>query len=98
MRFWMREIAGWALLLLGLYVFYQCYARLLTHDSHYILEGGALSIVGIVIFRGGIHLLKIALAARVVLGAHAEPERAPSRPSGTQVHRTDRPIASRRLP
>lgn len=62
MRFWLREIAGWLLVGLGLAVFYVCFVLLV---NHYVLEGGPLSLVGIVLFRGGIHLLKVAVAARV---------------------------------
>ena len=64
MRFWTREMAGWALVMLGLFAFYKCYG-LLTADDHRLIEGSALTIVGIVIFRGGIHLLKVAVAAQV---------------------------------
>jgi hypothetical protein len=66
MRFWLRELAGWVLVVLGLYVFYGCYVLLL---NHYLVEAGPLVLIGIVIFRGGIHLLKVAVAARVCLHA-----------------------------
>jgi hypothetical protein len=85
MRFWLRELAGWLLVGLGLLVFYACFALLV---NHYITEAGPLVLVGIFIFRGGIHLLKTAIAARVCLHASAqtqqrEPaqERAKSRPA-----------------
>jgi hypothetical protein len=64
----MREIAGWALIVLSLFVFYNCFT-LLTDLHPSILEGGALTLIGVVIFRGGIHLLKIAVAARICLDA-----------------------------
>ena len=65
MRMW--EIAGWLLLVIGLYVFLQCFFLLVGDDAHppRILEPGALTVIGIFIFRGGIQLLKIAAAARV---------------------------------
>jgi hypothetical protein len=66
MRFWLRELMGWFLVALGLFVFYLCFQLLV---NHYILEGGPLTLVGIIIFRGGIHLLKVAVAARVCLHA-----------------------------
>jgi hypothetical protein len=66
MRFWTREMAGWILIVLGLYAFYKCYT-LLTDPEHRILEGAAMTVVGLVIFRGGIHLLKIAVAAQVCM-------------------------------
>jgi hypothetical protein len=92
MRFWTREVAGWLLLFLGLFVFFRSY-QFLTSENHYILEGGALSMIGIILFRGGIHLLKIAVAAQVCMQTEEQvqgrvaavsritsPSRAPSRP------------------
>ena len=66
MRFWTRELAGWLLILLGLWVFYQCYAFL---REHYLVEAGELIAIGFIIFRGGIHLPKVAVAARVCMAA-----------------------------
>ncbi len=74
MRFWTREVAGWLLVALGLYVFYRGYGLLTDDPGHYILEAGPVFFAGFVIFRGGIHLLKVAVAARVCLRV-AEPER-----------------------
>jgi hypothetical protein len=68
MRFWTREVAGWLLIILGLYLFYRCF-ELLTGPSHGIVEAGVSSIVGIFLFRGGIHLLKVAVAAEICLNA-----------------------------
>jgi hypothetical protein len=62
MRFWWRELAGWALVLLSLYLFFVCYGMLLAGQ---VISAPPLSIVGIIIFRGGIHLLKVAIAARI---------------------------------
>jgi hypothetical protein len=64
MRFWVREIAGWALVLLSLLIFYICY-DLLVSPAHAVIETGSLTIIGIILFRGGIHLLKVAVAARI---------------------------------
>jgi hypothetical protein len=62
MSFWLREIVGWLLVLAGLMMCYESYRML--KDSR-ILEVGPLSIIAIVVFRGGIHLLKVAVAARI---------------------------------
>jgi hypothetical protein len=62
MSFWLREFAGWLLVGLGLYVFYLTY---IFCGARLPIEGGILMIVGIFIFRGGIHLLKVAIAARI---------------------------------
>jgi hypothetical protein len=65
MRFWLREVAGWLLVLLGLLVFYECFDVLVLSDRHMIFEAGSLVLIGIFLFRGGIHLLKVAVAARI---------------------------------
>jgi len=76
MRYRWREIAGWFFIALGLFMFYLSYGMLMgrvdpaTGQVRYmIIEAGQWSIVGIVVFRGGIHLLKVAVAARVCLQA-----------------------------
>jgi hypothetical protein len=66
MRFWIREIAGWLLVAIGLYVFYLAYIMIM---SRMIWEAGQWALVGIIVFRGGIHLLKVAVAARVCMKA-----------------------------
>lgn len=60
----LREITGWLLLASGMLVFGL--ALLLLLDQR-VFEGVPAAGVGFVIFRGGIHLLKSALALRVVL-------------------------------
>lgn len=63
MRYWLHEIAGWILLAVGLYLLYRCYTWLL--DPYHILEAGVLAVIGVIVFRGGLHLIKVAMAARV---------------------------------
>ena len=60
MRFWVRELTGWLFLALGLYVFYLCFVLLWGGR---VIQGGPLTLIGVIIFRGGIHLLKVAVAA-----------------------------------
>jgi len=74
MNFWLREVAGWVLVVLGLLIFLLCF-QFLTASA--IFEAWPLAIVGIIIFRGGIHLLKVAVAARVCteLAAATGPKR-----------------------
>jgi hypothetical protein len=86
MRFWTRELAGWLLIGLGLYTFLTCY-RLLT--QHYILEGGSLTVIGVFLFRGGLHLLKVAVAARVCM------ESVMSEPPRDLARRGPRPLSVR---
>ena len=66
MRYWVREVGGWLLVGLGLMIFYGCYAML---QNRQIVETGTLTVIGIFVFRGGIHLLKMAVAAQVCLEA-----------------------------
>jgi hypothetical protein len=63
MRFWLREVAGWLLTAVGLWACFQSYYEFLKNGL--IFEGGGLAVIGIFIFRGGIGLLRTALAARV---------------------------------
>lgn len=77
MRFWVREIVGWVLVALGLVMFFFAFGFL---DAGLILEGGPLTLIGIIIFRGGIHLLKVAVAARVCLKAQEKLEQTSAAP------------------
>jgi hypothetical protein len=73
MRFWSREIAGWALVVAGLYIFYTCFLLVVKQDHPEdrprVVEAGLLTPIGFFLFRGGIHLLKVAVAVRVCLQA-----------------------------
>jgi hypothetical protein len=93
MRFWTRELAGWLLLGLSLYVFYRSSA-LLTDENHYVLEGGTLTVIGLFIFRGGIQLLRVAVAAQVCAEAQERLERDRAKPGG--ISSPSRPLAGRR--
>lgn len=64
MRRW--EIAGWVLLGVGLLIFYQV-VSLLVREPPALLLSGPLSFIGFVVFRGGIHLLKVGAAAQACL-------------------------------
>jgi hypothetical protein len=63
MRFWLREVAGWLLAAMGLWACFQSYFEFLKNGQ--IFEGAELAVIGIFVFRGGIGLLRTALAARV---------------------------------
>jgi hypothetical protein len=62
MIFWTREIAGWLLIALGLAAFTWIFE--LSEEGRF-LQLIPTTIVGIFLFRGGIHLLKVAVAARI---------------------------------
>ncbi len=69
LRFWLRELCGWLLVGLGLFGFYICFVLIL---NRYIWETGPASLISIILFRGGIHLLKVAVAARICLQANEQ--------------------------
>jgi hypothetical protein len=62
MRFWIRELGGWALILFGFFFFYMSCELVLQAQILYVWP---VAIIGLVVFRGGIHLLKVAVAARI---------------------------------
>jgi len=66
--YWGREIAGWLLVLLGLGCFYLAYGFFqepIPGQAAQYFAGFATSLIGIIVFRGGIHLLKVSIAARI---------------------------------
>ena len=94
MRFWIRELAGWLLIALGLYVFFICYVILVNQGPH-LIEAGPLTFIGFIIFRGGIHLLKVATAARICLHAQGEilrKDNVPKRPAREGAVRMNMPL------
>jgi hypothetical protein len=66
--YWTREVAGWVVIGVGLWLFWQTYLKL---DARRIFEAGPMAFMGFVVFRGGVHLLKVAVAAQA---ARALPE------------------------
>ena len=89
MRFWSREITGWFLIGVGLCTFFLCYESLLRGQ---VVSAGPMTIIGIFIFRGGIHLVKVALAARVCV--ESQPHLKENRAAATAPVMSNR----RRLP
>lgn len=88
MRFWFRESAGWLLVAMGVYLFLVVTSVLLDPTWERLIESSYYTVIGFVLFRGGIHLLKVAVAARVCMQAHSElsrpakePARRPVRPA-----------------
>jgi hypothetical protein len=85
MRFWVREIAGWLLVGLGLFLFYIVLAITLT-ERPWLITAGPVTLIAIIVFRGGIHLLKVAVAARICMKA---PVLATHRPAEIERPRRD---------
>jgi len=69
MRFWWRELGGWLLICLGLLCFGVVWRFC---KQHYVLESVPMTFIGMILFWGGIHLLKVAIAARVCQQAQEE--------------------------
>lgn len=85
MRFWFREVSGWLLVGLGLLIFYLCYLMLRNHD---VTEAWPLAFIGIIVFRGGLQLLKVAVAARVLADTQKVGRSAAPRAASLQARRT----------
>lgn len=84
MSYWVREIAGWVLVALGLFAFWQAYDLLLRKR---VFEAGPMTFVGFIVFRGGIHLLKVAVAAQAARGVTAT-----AAPAAKRVRPVARPV------
>jgi hypothetical protein len=66
MMVWAREVAGWLLVLLGLLMCYLAYELIgMEAREPRPVDAAVVAVMGIFIFRGGIHLLKVAIAARI---------------------------------
>ena len=59
-----REIAGWILVVAALFVLNIAYTYL---NNRQAIEAGLVTGAAMMIFRGGIHLVKVATAARIAL-------------------------------
>jgi multisubunit Na+/H+ antiporter MnhB subunit len=89
MRFWWRELSGWLLIALSLIAFVLVYDFC---ERRRMTEAWPLTIVGLVIFWGGIQLLKVAIAARICQQAQdrvypANPDFLPQRSQRVQRQR-----------
>lgn len=70
MFFWVREIAGWMLVLLGLGLVGLALSFL---SDRQVVEGGVATMAALFIFRGGLLLIRISTAARVCLQSDKDP-------------------------
>ncbi len=92
MKSWL--VGGWLLVLVGLFLFYSVYALLVTREPR-IFEAGPLMVIGIVVFRGGIHLLKVAAAAQACRDLREARPEAKNTPRGKAVDTKFDPAARR---
>lgn len=61
--FTIRELAGWGLIVLALFFVWSAFEFLETQK---VVEASVTVLAASFVFRGGIHLVKMAIAARVV--------------------------------
>jgi len=89
MSFWLRELAGWFLLALSLVMIWVLY---LFCERRWMLEAWPWTIMTIFVFRGSIHLLKVAVAARVCQQTQDRlyPAIDPARPPQPRRHEAQR--------
>ena len=87
-RFWVRELMGWLLVIVGLGIFYLCIGLMLSGGAEILIEGPPVILIGIIVFRGGIHLLKVAVAARVCMQTHTEAQKPPVSQQGKKKAET----------
>lgn len=59
-----RELAGWLLVVLGLEAFRNSFMYL---NERQVVEAGVAAFIGVFVFRGGLQLLKVAVAARALI-------------------------------
>lgn len=68
----LREFIGWILLGIGLAAFAVVYFVFLL--NRWLLEAVVLGMIGFAVFRAGMHLLKVAMAARAAKEAQLLPK------------------------
>jgi len=66
-----REIAGWLLVLGGLYLIYEALVHV---GNRRVVEASVVVFAAMAVLRGGIHLVKVATAAHICLAAERRGE------------------------
>ncbi|MGL4464728.1 MAG: hypothetical protein ACRC1K_21450 [Planctomycetia bacterium] len=69
--FWVREVIGWLLVAAGLFGVLQSMSLVGNRE---VVGGAIVAGMAIFVFRGGLHLIKVATAARIVLASLDRPE------------------------
>lgn len=94
MSTWLREVAGWILLGVGLAAFTVCYFVFLLNRR--VIEAAALGFIGFTVFRGGMHLLKVAMASRAAREASKAAK--PSKVAPVAIRQRESSAAGRQRP
>lgn len=79
MFFWTREIAGWIMVAVSLWILS---ISLNYVDSRQIVEAGVVGMIGLGIMRAGILLVRVSTAARIAI-RESSPPGSPSQTSKT---------------
>jgi hypothetical protein len=96
MGYLVREVVAWALVVTGLVAFWRAYTLLLEKR---VFEASPVVFIGFIVFRGGIHLLKVAVAAQAARDLPAPATKpAPRRGPGLGSRPVGPTPASRVLP
>lgn len=67
MFFWIREIAGWALVILALAMFWIGLSYLTAIQEPKIIESSIINIAAVAILRAGLMLIRISTTSRVAI-------------------------------
>lgn len=70
---WVREILGWLIVGLGLFVLLVSLS--LCQAGNKYIEAMVAAGIGVFVFRGGVQIVKVATAARIVIGQEPSAER-----------------------
>ena len=65
---WVRELIGWILIAVSLYVIYVGLSFAMNLETPKLVEAGVLCFTGLGILRAGTYLVRVATAARVYGG------------------------------
>ena len=63
--FWIREIAGWALVVFAIVLIYMGLAYVSNLDRPQVVEAAVIMLAGLGVLRAGILLIRISTAARI---------------------------------
>ena len=77
MRIFIREALGWLFMVLGLALFGLSLILINQEPVSQYVQASIASFMGFVLFRGGVHFLKVAVAARVYLDARINANKKP---------------------
>lgn len=67
MFFWLRELTGWALLILGLFLLRLGIAYISNAEEPQIIEGGVVIFASGTVLRIAVLLIRVSTAARICL-------------------------------